>query len=417
MRRMPGTVGLLAAITTLSLAACGTGGHGAAPAGNGHGAAEAEFTKGPHGGRLLTDEDLGIEVTIFERGVPPEFRVYVFDEEHPIDPAALKLDIALHRFGGRVDRITFAKRDDYLLGNATVEEPHSFHVEITAEKAGRSHRWAYDSWEGRTEMSPEAIASAEIDLETAGPATVRTTVTANGRVVPNEEHLARVIPRYTGVVRETRKQLGENVTSGEILAVVESNQSLQPYDVKSPIAGTIIAKDIIRGEFAREGEAIYSVADLTTVWVDLNVYPQDFERVKVGQTVSVETGQMAATTGTIVYISPFGAEHTQTLLARALVSNPDGAWRPGLFVTGTILVDEVAVPVAVRASALQRFRDWDVVFLNDGPVFQAMPVELGRQDAEWVEIAAGITPGQRYAGDNSFVVKADVGKSGATHDH
>jgi cobalt-zinc-cadmium efflux system membrane fusion protein len=71
----------------------------------------------------------------------------------------------------------------------------------------------------------------------------------------------------------------------------------------------------------------------------------------------------------------------------------------------------------VKTAALQRFRDRDVVFLNEGAVFQAMPVELGRQDGEWVEITAGVTPGQRYAAENSFVVKADVGKSGATHDH
>jgi cobalt-zinc-cadmium efflux system membrane fusion protein len=86
-------------------------------------------------------------------------------------------------------------------------------------------------------------------------------------------------------------------------------------------------------------------------------------------------------------------------------------------VTGHILVEEATVPTAVKASALQRFRDWDVVFLNDGSVFQAMPITLGRRDAEWVEAVEGVEPGQRYAADNSFIVKADVGKSGATHDH
>jgi cobalt-zinc-cadmium efflux system membrane fusion protein len=86
-------------------------------------------------------------------------------------------------------------------------------------------------------------------------------------------------------------------------------------------------------------------------------------------------------------------------------------------VTGEILVEEAAVPVAVKRSALQTFRDWNVVFLNDGPVFQVAPVELGREDADFAEITDGVKPGDRYAAENSFVVKADVGKSGATHDH
>ena len=119
----------------------------------------------------------------------------------------------------------------------------------------------------------------------------------------------------------------------------------------------------------------------------------------------------------IIYLSPFGAESTQTLLARVGLANREGHWRPGLFVSGEIVVAETRAATAVKASALQTFRDWDVVFLNEGNVFQAIPVELGRRDAEWVEVTAGVTPGQRYAADNSFIVKADIGKSGATHDH
>ena len=389
--------------------------------GNRQGDAEAardEPLKGPHGGRLVRDGDFAVEVTIYERGVPPEFRVYAFERERPLDPAEVTVAITLHRFGGRLDRFRFQKRDDYIVGDHVVHEPHSFVVEVVAEHRGKPHRWSYESWEGRTEMSPAAIASSRISIETVGPATIRQTITAYGRVVPNEDHLAHVIPRYPGVVREVRKRLGDAVAKGDVLAVVESNQSLQPYDVKAPIAGTVIGKDVTAGEFAREGEVIYTVADLGTVWADLNVYHEDFDRLKIGQRVSLETGQgIAKTEGRIIYLSPFGAESTQTLLARAEISNPDGDWRPGLFVTGEILVEEAGVATAVKPSALQTFRDWDVVFLNEGAVFQAMPVQPGRRDAEWVEIVEGVEPGERYAAENSFIVKADIGKSGAVHEH
>ena len=383
-----------------------------------HGEATEEMVKGPHGGRLLTDGDFAVEVTIYERGVPPEFRVYALDGGQPVDPATVMLTTALQRFGGRVDRFQFRKREDYLVGDRTVEEPHSFEVEVVAEHGGVAHRWEYESWEGRTEVSPAAIASSGISIETVGPATIRTTTTANGRVVPNENHLARVIPRYPGVVKEARRRLGDRVAQSDVLAVVESNQSLHPYEVRSPIAGTVIGKDVTSGEFAREGAIIYTVADLGTVWADLNVYQQDFRHLKLGQSVSLETGHgIARANGTIIYLSPFGAESTQTVLARVEIPNPDGDWRPGLFVTGEILVAETAVPIAVKASALQTFRDWNVVFLNEGSVFQAMPIELGRRDPEFVEVIEGLKPGERYAAENSFIVKADVGKSGASHDH
>jgi len=411
------TAKILSVVLLATFAAACQGSAGSAGEHAGHGAKE-EGAKGPHGGRLLVDGDYAAEVTIFERGVPPEFRVYVYREEKPIDPKDGSLTIDLHRFGGRVDHFRFEPRDDYLLGDRVVEEPHSFDVEVSAEESGSTHRWKYESYEGRTEISPAAIASAGIEIETAGPATIRLTLRAHGRIVPNEDHLAHYGARYAGVVKEVRKRLGDSVAAGEVLAVIEGNESLQPYAVKSSIAGTVIAKDVTLGEFTSESRAIYTVADLSTVWADLNVRREDFQRLRLGQTVTIQTGEgVAETRGPIVYLSPFGAESTQTLLARVELQNGGGDWRPGLFVTGDILVEEPTVSVAVKASGLQTFRDWDVVFLNDGTVFQVAPLELGRRDQEWVEVLDGIKPGDRYAAEGSFIVKADVGKSGATHDH
>src|SRR5215203_22198 len=388
----------------------GEGGHG--------GEAAAEVAKGPHGGRLLSDGDFATEVTIFERGVPPEFRVFFYEKNKPIDPSAVKLTIELHRFGGRVDKIGFAKRDDYLLGDKEVVEPHSFDVKVIAEHGGKTSRWEYESYEGRTTMTPEAVKSSGIVIETAGPAKIKTTIKVNGRVIPNEDHMTHVIPRYPGIVRKINKRLGDAVAKDEVVAVVESNESLQSYEVKSSIAGTVIQKDVTQGEFVKEGEAIYTVADLGTVWVDLNVHRKDFDKLKIGEAVTIFAGEgMTNATGTVSYISPFGAEDTQTMLARVELPNPQGVWRPGLFVTGEIIVEEAEVPLAVKASALQTFRDWDVVFMQDGSMFEIAILELGRRDNEWVEVISGLSAGQKYVGENSFIIKADIGKSGATHDH
>jgi cobalt-zinc-cadmium efflux system membrane fusion protein len=112
-----------------------------------------------------------------------------------------------------------------------------------------------------------------------------------------------------------------------------------------------------------------------------------------------------------------GSANTQTLLARAVLPNPDRSWRPGLFVTAEVEVGASPVPVAVTVDAIQRLRDWDVVFLEAGGVFEAQPVELGRRDATHVEIVSGLAPGQRHVAAGSFILKAEAGKSGASHDH
>ena len=231
----------------------------------------------------------------------------------------------MHRFGGRVDKIGFAKREDYLLGDTEVFEPHSFDVKVTAERGGKTHRWEYESYEGRTTLTPEAVKDSGIVIETAGPAKIKSTIKVNGRILPNEEHMTQVIPRYPGIVKKINKRLGDPVAKDEVVAIVESNESLQSYEVKSSLAGTVIRKNVTQGEFVKEGEAIYTVADLGTVWVDLNVHRKDFDKLKIGEAVTIFAGEgMTNATGTVSYISPFGAEDTQTMLARVELPNPKG---------------------------------------------------------------------------------------------
>jgi cobalt-zinc-cadmium efflux system membrane fusion protein len=380
--------------------------------------AEEKPAKGPHGGRLLRDGHLAVEVTIFEHGVPPQFRVYCYEAERPVDPAEVQLAIELHRLGGEVNRIRFTPREDYLLGDQVVSEPHSFDVKVRATRTERTAHWQYSSYEGRVQLADEAVRDSGITLETAGPTTLRTKLRVTGQIAANEDRMAHLIPRFPGIVKEARKHLGDRVENGEVLAIIQSNESLESYELRAQLAGTVIKRHVSPGEFVGEGEDVYVVADLSTVWVDLNVYRQDFARVRVGQAVVLDAGAgLSKAESTIAYLSPFGAPNTQTMLARVELPNPTGDWRPGLFVTAEVIVEEAIVPVAAKASALQTFRDWHVVFIRAGDLFEVRPVELGRRDGEWVEVLSGLATGQPYAAQNSFVLKAELGKAGATHDH
>jgi membrane fusion protein, heavy metal efflux system len=219
-------------------------------------------------------------------------------------------------------------------------------------------------------------------------------------------------------VRSVHKRLGDAVARGDLLAVIESNESLHPYELRARIAGTVLSRDVAPGEFVSTDREIFSIADLTTVWADLDVYRRDFTRLKKGQRVLIDSDDGSPPVeATLAYLSPVGSVNTQTLLARAVLPNADGSWRPGLFVSAQVEVGEVGAKVAVRPTALQRVRDWDVVFIADKNVFEAQPIELGRRDGERVEVVSGLAPGMPYAAAGSFVLKAEAGKSGASHDH
>jgi membrane fusion protein, heavy metal efflux system len=271
---------------------------------------------------------------------------------------------------------------------------------------------------GKIELDKVIVERSGIVLEEAGPRKLRKTVKLNGQIAPNEDRMAYVIPRFPGVVKAVRKKLGDKVQEGEILATIQSNESLQNYDVKSEIAGTIIKKEVTLGEFVSESRTIFVVCDMSSVWVDLNVYQQDFSELQPGQKLLLDLGQGKERIDAVIsYISPIGSQSTQTLLARAVVPNPQGALRPGLFVTGDVVIGEVDVPVAVRASAIQTIEEKSAVFVQEGEGFEAREIDTGEQGGEWIEIISGVAPGEKYAAKNSFVLKAQLAKASMKEDN
>ena len=146
----------------------------------------------------------------------------------------------------------------------------------------------------------------------AKPGELRDSLRLNGIIQPNQETVVQVTPRFPGIVREVRKRLGDKVVKGELLAKVESNQSLTVYELTAPIAGTVIERQAALGEFASEQKPLFIMADLSTVWIDFSVYRRDFARVQLGQSVIIdaEDGGPPIQT-TIAYVSPLGSSDTK----------------------------------------------------------------------------------------------------------
>jgi multidrug efflux pump subunit AcrA (membrane-fusion protein) len=240
----------------------------------------------------------------------------------------------------------------------------------------------------------------------------------NGIVQPNQELLVQVTPRFPGIVRDVRKRIGDKVQKGDVLAVIESNQSLTPYELKASLAGTVIDRQITLGEYASEQKPAFVVADLSTVWVDFSVYRRDLKRVVVGDEVLIDPADGGAPIDAkISYLSPVGSSDTQSAIARAVVSNTEQRLRPGLFVTGRLTLSAKKVGVAVKSSALQTVENRTVVFVRNGDRFEARDVEVGQRDPQLVEITFGVLEGDVYAAQNSFIVKAEMTKGAGGDEH
>jgi membrane fusion protein, heavy metal efflux system len=93
------------------------------------------------------------------------------------------------------------------------------------------------------------------------------------------------------------------------------------------------------------------------------------------------------------------------------------SFRPGMAVEGSFAVAEAQVPLAVRTRAIQRFRDFEVVYAKVGNTYEVRMLEIGRRTPEWTEVLGGLEPGTEYVTDGAFLIRADIEKSGASHDH
>lgn len=260
-------------------------------------------------------------------------------------------------------------------------------------------------------ISAEAAERHGITFPAAGPETIRLTLPLAGSLIPHEDRVAEITPRFPGVVREVRKRLGDPVAAGEAVAIVEGNQSLQQYEVRSGLAGVVVRRDVTVGEFAAESKPLFEVADYSELYANLAVFPGSFDQVRLNQPVVLrfpEPGWEVATA--ITFLSPVTDPATQARFARATVPNAGGRYQPGMFVTGEVLLSEVRVPVAVATSAVRMRNGEPVLFVREGERIEPRVVRAGRRDARFVEVLDGLAAGEAYAAGNTFVLLAELEK-------
>lgn len=346
---------------------------------------------------------------------------------------------------------------------------------------------------GKIKLTPAMLTNAKVGVRTAEPGKVAVTLSLPGEVALNTEKVAHVTPRVSGSVRESKRQLGDVVKKGDVLAVLDSRelaemqrdflaakerldlaetnfkrqeqlwqekisaekeflaakQALAEAKIEhraasqklaagagarssggglvlsAPLDGTIIEKHAVVGEVLSDQKLAFVIADLATLWVNVTVYSKDLPRVHVGQKTVVKAEGIAdPALGTVSYIDRVVGEQTRSATARVVLESPPAKWRPGLFATADIAIEEVDAPVVVAHDAVQRVEGKSVVFVQEGDFFSVRPVTIGRQGFAQtgerqlvVEVVDGVKAGEKYAAENSFILKAELGKSEAGHDH
>lgn len=286
-----------------------------------------------------------------------------------------------------------------------------------AQEGGDGHGHGHEE-AGPTELPDEALARFGLSLRKAGTGDIHEGIQVSGRIVPVDEKLAHVSPRFSGVIKEVRAKVGDVVKADTLLAVLQNNQNLQTFSLYPSIPGTVIKRHATLGETVREEDVIFIVADLSEVWAELAVYKQDVDDVKVGQKAILSVAShMKPIEGEVIFFSPITEERTQSRLARVRIKNPDPHFSPGAFVSGQIATRSDTVSVLIDGSAVQRVEAKDVVFVREKNSFEARPVVIGRKGQNGLEVLSGLKGGETYAAGNTFILKADLGKSEAEHEH
>jgi cobalt-zinc-cadmium efflux system membrane fusion protein len=344
------------------------------------------------------------------------------------------------------------------------------------------------SEEGLVHLSKAERKNLGIEIVRAKPGTLKIQLSFPGEIRLNADRQANIVPRLSGIVKEVMKSVGDPVTKGEVMAVIESrdladarsffhaarervtlakanfareerlwkkkisaeqeyliakqelsearielesakqkllalgfsskyleehphdlSEVLTEFNVTAPFEGKIIEKDITLGELLQEDTVAFIIADLSTVWVDLSIYQKDLPFVREGQSVSISSGRgIPDVEGTISYLSPVITEETRTALARVILPNPEGYFRPGLFITANLIGEEIPVSLQVKKSALQNLEGETCVFIKHLDGFKSQPVTVGRTSKTHAEITSGLKQGQYYVVNGAFEIKAKI---------
>jgi len=276
------------------------------------------------------------------------------------------------------------------------------------------HKDEHGHEEELTTMIEQNMA-AQVGIQTSlpGPQVLNQTIISYGSLTTGPQQLSHVRARYTGMIKSVKSDIGDIVKRGDLLARVESNESLKVYNILAPIDGTLIQRHANTGEVTQD-QVLFSIANFDILWAEFRIYPTQQSQVSADQTVKININEQVIT-GKIAHIIP--ALNKPYQLARVQFNNQKYGLSPGLLVEGHIVIGKIPVALAVVKSAIQSMGEQRGVFVQEGDKYEFAPLQFGRTDDTYAEVLSGLTARQSYVSKNSYLIKADIEKSEAEHEH
>jgi cobalt-zinc-cadmium efflux system membrane fusion protein len=189
--------------------------------------------------------------------------------------------------------------------------------------------------------------------------------------------------------------------------------ALRRLEMRAPISGQVIARVTVLGAAVGSEAELFTIADLSTLWVEMAISPRDLPTVRLGQSVIVSGDGDTKGEGRIVLLSPLLDPETRSARAVAELANADGQWRPGGFASVSLSTVERKVATLIPRTALQEIDGKKVVFARTAEGFQRREVQLGEESGTGVEIVSGLDHSAEIAVSNTFLLKAELGKAQA----
>jgi membrane fusion protein, heavy metal efflux system len=289
---------------------------------------------------------------------------------------------------------------------------HDSHSEDDSHAEHDSHS-DHDSEEPISRIQADMAAKVGIATSIAGSEQLEQSSKLFGTLASGPEQLSHVRARYEGLIKSVAVTIGDVVKTGDLLAEVESNDSLKAYKILAPISGRIMQRHANTGEFTQD-QVLFSIANLETLWAELRVFSSHQSSVRAGQTVHILEGSNRID-AKIDHVVP--SLDTPYQLARIKLDNTDQTLTPGLMVEAQVVTSEFSVDLAVHVDAIQEIEGRKGVFVKDGEMYPFTPLELGRRDDTFFEVLEGLAQGDEYVSNNSYLLKADLEKSEAEHEH
>ncbi|MCL1140867.1 HlyD family efflux transporter periplasmic adaptor subunit [Shewanella pneumatophori] len=268
--------------------------------------------------------------------------------------------------------------------------------------------------EGKVHITAEQMLRSGIATQLAQAGDIKQTVTVYGRAILPEAASSQVKARFAGLITQVKVNVGDRVKAGQIIAEVESNSSLKRYAIKAPISGVVVERNANAGEMASDN-VLLSIIDDSKLWAEYQIFPAQMRSVAVGQELLITGTQQQAESNIKYLLSAPEGELYQ--LARAPLDNTNGQWPLGSLVSGYVTLSKQAVGLMIDNLAVQEMEGQQVIFVRTAEGFEKREVELGLRDSQMTEVLSGLSAGEEYAVQKSFLLKADLEKSSAGHVH